>query len=232
MERKRTDVQHMYVQVDRHIRRLDSDILKHEESLALGLRAGTLPSQDAQNAIAQSSDLGNMSSAALESLQNPSGSSGTGKGHIRTEEENTRVREEGTADLKTEDDDIAATTGGEGEEGGVLGHAVTEAEADTTVVGEEMGDVSMAGSTVRGKGGARMSGTPSAAPKSGSSGSKRKSNPRPRKSNPKPKKQQDAGGKTKSEPVLVAIDPDEVSRSSWTYSKQTARVNVKTCQLT
>lgn len=41
------------VQVDRHIQRLDGDLLKHEEALSLGLRAGTLPSTDAQEAQTQ-----------------------------------------------------------------------------------------------------------------------------------------------------------------------------------
>lgn len=34
-------------QVDRHIRRLDDDLHKYEDSLVIGLRAGTLPSHDA-----------------------------------------------------------------------------------------------------------------------------------------------------------------------------------------
>ena len=42
-----------YGWVDRHIRRLDSDLMQHEESLSLGLRAGTLPSTDAQQAQVQ-----------------------------------------------------------------------------------------------------------------------------------------------------------------------------------
>lgn len=33
--------------MDRHIRRLDSDLAKYEDSLVIGLRAGTLPSHDA-----------------------------------------------------------------------------------------------------------------------------------------------------------------------------------------
>lgn len=36
--------------MDRHIQRLDADLLKHEEALSLGLRAGTMPSTDAQEA--------------------------------------------------------------------------------------------------------------------------------------------------------------------------------------
>jgi hypothetical protein len=36
--------------VDRHIQRLDADLLKHEEALSLGLRAGTMPSTDASEA--------------------------------------------------------------------------------------------------------------------------------------------------------------------------------------
>lgn len=35
------------LQVDRHIRRLDSDLAKYEDSLVIGLRDGTLPSHDA-----------------------------------------------------------------------------------------------------------------------------------------------------------------------------------------
>lgn len=38
------------LQVDRHIRRLDNDLLKYEDSLVIGLRAGTLPSHDAPSA--------------------------------------------------------------------------------------------------------------------------------------------------------------------------------------
>ncbi|KAK4705789.1 hypothetical protein P7C70_g403, partial [Phenoliferia sp. Uapishka_3] len=37
----------MYESVDRHIRRLDDDLHKYEDSLVIGLRAGTLPSHDA-----------------------------------------------------------------------------------------------------------------------------------------------------------------------------------------
>ncbi|GAA5995556.1 uncharacterized protein JCM10292_005247 [Rhodotorula paludigena] len=41
-------------QVDRHIRRLDADLLKYEDSLVIGLRAGTLPSHDAPAATLKS----------------------------------------------------------------------------------------------------------------------------------------------------------------------------------
>ncbi|GAA5886312.1 hypothetical protein JCM6882_001600 [Rhodosporidiobolus microsporus] len=37
----------LYESVDRHIRRLDADLAKYEDSLVIGLREGTLPSHDA-----------------------------------------------------------------------------------------------------------------------------------------------------------------------------------------
>lgn len=37
----------LLLQVDRHIRRLDADLAKYEDSLVIGLRDGTLPSHDA-----------------------------------------------------------------------------------------------------------------------------------------------------------------------------------------
>ena len=69
-------------QVDRHIRRVDSDLSKHEESLSLGLRPGTVPSSDAREAQAQA-----MENATARARQNPSGTLGGGKGHMnRTKE--------------------------------------------------------------------------------------------------------------------------------------------------
>ncbi|CEQ39422.1 SPOSA6832_00936 [Sporobolomyces salmonicolor] len=44
----------LYEAVDRHIRRLDADLLKYEDSLVIGLRSGTLPSHDAPAATLKS----------------------------------------------------------------------------------------------------------------------------------------------------------------------------------
>ncbi|TNY23918.1 hypothetical protein DMC30DRAFT_372177 [Rhodotorula diobovata] len=44
----------LYEMVDRHIRRLDADLAKYEDSLVIGLRDGTLPSHDAPAATRKS----------------------------------------------------------------------------------------------------------------------------------------------------------------------------------
>ena len=54
----------LYDWIDRHIRRVDSDLLKHEESLSLGLRPGTVPSIDAQIAQAHATKNGSSSGRA------------------------------------------------------------------------------------------------------------------------------------------------------------------------
>jgi len=64
-------------QVDRHIHRLDSDLMKHEEALSLGLRPGTQPSTDAREALGHADE-----NADMSHLQDPAGLAGGGKGAL------------------------------------------------------------------------------------------------------------------------------------------------------
>lgn len=66
-----------YNWVDRHIHRLDSDLMKHEEALSLGLRPGTQPSTDAREALEHAEE--NTDTAYL---QDPAGLAGGGKGAL------------------------------------------------------------------------------------------------------------------------------------------------------
>ena len=78
--------------MDRHIRRLDSDLLKHEESLSLGLRPGTVPSADAREAQSQAID--NASALVQQDLSNTLG----GKGHINSVKEPIIIDEHTSSD--------------------------------------------------------------------------------------------------------------------------------------
>ena len=72
-------------QVDRHIRRLDADLAKYEDSLVIGLRDGTLPSHDAPAAGLKSppgatTSLGAIALGEHEAYDAEGGTEGAGEG--------------------------------------------------------------------------------------------------------------------------------------------------------
>ncbi|KAL8290632.1 hypothetical protein RQP46_002890 [Phenoliferia psychrophenolica] len=116
----------LYDSVDRHIRRLDDDLHKYEDSLLIGLRAGTLPSHDAPSTSLKSPPGRTTSRGAIalgekDAYPTPSGEEKTKRRGRGGEAEQKRKRRRKKEDEKKE----AAAAG-------------VVAEAVVAVVGEEV----------------------------------------------------------------------------------------------
>ncbi|GAA5848931.1 hypothetical protein JCM9279_004668 [Rhodotorula babjevae] len=97
----------LYEMVDRHIRRLDADLAKYEDSLVIGLRDGTLPSHDAPAAGLKSppgatTSLGAIALGEHDAYDAVDGVEGGGKGAGEGAGGRTRARKGGLSAAERE----------------------------------------------------------------------------------------------------------------------------------